>query len=412
MKLRRMEILYWRHSTKAQKRKGTCTIYIRVTIFGRRADLGSSGIKTYSDFWDQERQQFSACDPHASFKNEQLNEITSQLLGIYNEFLRKKQPVTALRVKDAFLRSEKPSTFMGAFSLFLKTKREEEPYVHSSYKTLNNVKSLFGRFLAHTKHQDIILEDMTPLLMEQYAAYMKQSKYEESYSVKSSRVVRQVVKWAKKEKLVQHDPLEDFSVKHEKKKKPVFITTTQLMYWSKFEFNSIYCQRAADLFVIYCRTGFHYQDLMQVIRNPERYIRTGIDEKNWIYKPRQKTEVEAKVPIHKFEDFIGPIVEKYGGWGNLPEMSNKDLNGYLKLCAVELNLFIPKDQQLFCRLSVKHGRNSFANYILNELAMDKERLITMLGRLSDTDTDLDVYVRPDEVGIIAAFARIKRVKVA
>jgi hypothetical protein len=401
-----METLFWRHSTPAQKRKGTCTIYSRVTIFGRRADLGSTGIKTYSDFWDQDRQQVSDCDPHASFKNEQLNDITSQLLGIYNEFLRKKQPLTALRVKEAYLRSDKPSTFMGAFSLFLKEYQEDESHEESSYKTLKNVKNLFGRFLVHSKQRDIILEDMTPLLMEQYATYMRKCKYEESYSVKSSRVIRQVVKWAKKKKLVSYDPMEDFSVKHEKKKKPIYLDTLQLTVWANHEFNNPFCQRAADLFVLYCRTGFHYQDLMQVIRDPEEYIRTGMDEKAWIYKPRQKTEVEAKVPIHKFEGLIDPIVNKYGGWGEVPYMTNKDLNGFLKLCAAEVNMILPRQHQIYYKLSVKHGRNTFCHHILNELAMDKERLITMLGRLSDTD--LDVYVRPDEVGIITAFERIEK----
>jgi hypothetical protein len=57
---RRMEILFWRHCTTAQKRKGMCTIYTRVTIFGRRAELGSTGIKTFADHWDQERQEVTA----------------------------------------------------------------------------------------------------------------------------------------------------------------------------------------------------------------------------------------------------------------------------------------------------------------------------------------------------------------
>ena len=406
MKPRRMEILFWRHATPSQKKKGTCTIYTRITIFGRREELGSTGIKTYVECWDPEHQVFTDSDPHASFKNEQLGEIKGQLLGIYNEFLRKKQPITALRIKEAYQRSDNPSTFLGAFSLFLKEYQEDESHEDSSYKTLRNVKNLFARFLMQTKRREIILDDMTPLLMEQYAAYMKKCKYQESYLVKSSRVVRQVVKWAKKKKMVGFDPMEDFSVKHEKKKKPIFLNTLQLTVWANHEFSNPFCQRAADLFVLYCRTGFHYQDLMQVIKDPAEYIRIGMDSKTWIYKPRQKTEVEAKVPLHKFESLVGPVIQKYGGWGNILTMTNKDLNGFLKLCAAEVNLQLPKEHHIYYKLSVKHGRNSFSHHILNELAMDKERLITMLGRLSTTD--LDVYVRPDEVGIITAFKRIEK----
>lgn len=69
----------------------------------------------------------------------------------------------------------------------------------------------------------------------------------------------------------------------------------------------------ADLFVLNARTGFHYQDLIQIIKNPSDYIVTGIDGKQWIIKPRQKTEVEAKVPIDQFKE-VKEIVSKYGGW--------------------------------------------------------------------------------------------------
>ncbi|WP_165933425.1 phage integrase SAM-like domain-containing protein [Arundinibacter roseus] len=398
-----MEILFWRHSTATQKRKGTCTLYLRVTIFGRRAELGSTSIRTFTDYWDQERQEILHSDPQSTFKNEQLNNIKSLLLGIYNELLRKKKAITADRVKQEFLRSDTQFTFMAAFSLFLKEYKADPSHAESSFKTLRNVRNLFGNFLFSIHRREVIIEDIDEGLMARYLSWMKSKHYEESYQVKTSRVVKQVVTWSKKKKMLDFDPLKDYAIKHEKKKKPIYLNNEQLLFWSTHNFISPSCQMAADLFVIYCRTGFHYQDLMQVIRNPDQHLRNGMDGKIWIYKPRQKTEVEAKVPVHQFANLVDPIISKYGGWNLLPTMTNKDLNGYLKLCVAHINQNLPVSNQIYDKLSVKHGRNSFCYHILNELAMDKERLITMLGRLSATD--LDVYVRPDEVGIINAFKK-------
>lgn len=82
-------------------------------------------------------------------------------------------------------------------------------------------------------------------------------------------------------------------------------------------FSHLITQEVTDLFVLYSRTGFHYQDLMQILRKPDAYIITGIDGRQWISKPRQRTGVDAKLPIEKFKE-IKEIVDKYGGWEKLP----------------------------------------------------------------------------------------------
>jgi hypothetical protein len=95
-----MEVLLWRHSTSSQKRKGTSTIYLRITVNGVREDIGSTGIRIIHDTWCDQIQRIKGEDHLSSFKNEQLGMIEIRLWAIYNDLLRRGQGSTAERIED------------------------------------------------------------------------------------------------------------------------------------------------------------------------------------------------------------------------------------------------------------------------------------------------------------------------
>jgi hypothetical protein len=172
-----MEILFWRHCTTAQKRKGMCTIYTRVTIFGRRAELGSTGIKTFADHWDQERQEVTALDPHGMFKNEQLTDCKAQILAIQNEFIRKRKTITADRIKDEYLRSGAQYTYLGAFAMFLAEYKSDTEHEESSFKTIRDtgVRMPFGGMRLAAQTVPLFLEALLLVRSERrLVVYMPQ----------------------------------------------------------------------------------------------------------------------------------------------------------------------------------------------------------------------------------------------
>lgn len=65
---KRMEILFWRHQTSSQRKKGQYTIYCRVTVGGEREDLGSTNMKTYYDFFNPDRERVESNSPHYTEK--------------------------------------------------------------------------------------------------------------------------------------------------------------------------------------------------------------------------------------------------------------------------------------------------------------------------------------------------------
>lgn len=398
-----MEILFWRHSTSSQKRRDVCSIYLRLTINGSREEIGSTHIKVHNSTWLESSQRISDQDPMSNFKNEQLSLIEGRLWAIYNDLLRKGQSVTAEKVRLLY---EVPDsiTYMAAFALFQKEYDANPKIAESSRKTLKNIRQLVIRYLIDENKLNILIEDFDEDILKGYQVWAQNHDYEESYIIRSSRGIKQITSFAKRKKLILADPLVDFKISHEKLKKPAYVDSIQLKVWRKHKFMHPTAQIVADIFVLYARTGFHYQDLMQIIKDPDEFIFTGIDANQWIIKSRQKTQVDAKLPIQNFEE-IKEIVDKYQGWKNIPTFTNSTMNMWLKICAAEVNLKLNRAQRIYPKLSVKHGRTSFCDYCLNELGIARDALLTMMGRVSAAE--LERYVRGDERGVVTAFGNIK-----
>jgi hypothetical protein len=137
-----------------------------------------------------------------------------------------------------------------------------------------------------------------------------------------------------------------------------------------------------------------------------------IAEFNFIQWNRGKTDVMAQVPANAWPE-VNQIVMKYGGWDKLPILSNQKTNDYLKLVAAELNvaimripLEVRKTKNLTFlpeKLTVKAGRKTLADWLLNELGWSKEAVKVVLGLT--TDKCLDSYVREDERRVLRELRR-------
>lgn len=263
--------------------------------------------------------------------------MKGRLWAIYNDLLRKGQGITAEKVRILYLVPDS-ITYMATFSLFQKEYDANPKIAESSRKTLKNIRQLVLRYLIEQNIQNILVEDFDEDIMKGYMIWARNQDYSESYIVRSSRGIKQITGFAKRKKLIISDPLADFKISHEKVKRPKYVDSLQLGIWRKHEFMHPTAQKVADLFVLYARTGFHYQDLMQIIKNPDEFIQTGIDRKQWIIKPRQKTEIEAKAPIDNFKE-IKEIVAKYGEWKDIPgEFGQCD---HLILCQIDHQPSLP-----------------------------------------------------------------------
>lgn len=392
MNIATMEISFWRHKSKI---KGKAKLYCRITIANERIDIGSTGLTIYHDHWNGER--ISQDDPQSFFKNEQLDIMRNQLRATFNDLFRKKEKITAAKIKRTYLGQSGSVTLLTAFTLYLadSARDQERDLESSSIEVYDNVRKKLTDFLIQQKATDLLVEDFDIIWIKKFRNWMKQVPvttqqvgHADSYIVKQTQTIKNVLTWAKLNKLADSNPLEGMRIKGADYGDPVFLTEEEFQTLRTHTFKNKYLQQTADVFIILCRSGFHYGDLLDFVKQYKTALRLGIDGEPWLIKDRIKTEVKIHVP--QFDE-VRETVEKYGGWESLPIKPLTKFNGLLKLVAAELNLHPD--------LSSKAGRKTFTDWCFNTLLLSTDTVKVLLGRKSDKG--LEVYGRPDERRVVA-----------
>ncbi|GAB3767407.1 site-specific integrase [Spirosoma horti] len=396
--VKRMEISFWRRKSK---QKNKVQLYCRIAVGGERVDIGSTGVTTYEDYWDGQR--VSDKDPEAFFKNEQIDIMRDHLRAIFNDLFRRKQKITAAKVRRIYESGTETVSLLSAFEMYLADSAQdpERNLKKTSIEVYDNVRKKLIDFLISEKALDLLVEDFDLTWVKKYRRWMKQIKFDghqvghaDSYVVKHTQTIKNVITWAKLKKIADTNPLEGMRIKNAEFDDPVFLSEEQFQALRSYPFDNVHLQRAADVFIILCRSGFHYGDLADFVQKNKTAVRMGLDGETWLIKDRIKTEVSIRVP--QFDE-VKQIVDKYGGWEKLPMTSLPKFNAWLKVIAAKLDL--PED------LSSKAGRKTFTDWCFNKLFLSTDSVKVVLGR--KTDKGLEVYGRPDERRVIGEMEQSK-----
>ena len=396
--VKRMEISFWRHKSK---QKDKVQLYCRISVAGERAEIGSTGITIWRDHWDGQR--ISDKDPEAFFKNEQIDIMRDQLRATYNDLFRRKEKITAAKIRRIFQSGNESVSLLSAFEMYL-TDSAQDPdrkLKKSSLEVYENVRKKLVDFLISQKALDLLVEDFDLTWVKKYRRWMKQLPLDgdqighaDSYVVKHTQTIKNVLTWAKLNKVADSNPLDGMRIKNAEYDDPVFLSEEQFQRLRTHTFENSHLQQAADIFVILCRSGFHYGDLTDFVQKSKTAVRKGLDGETWLIKDRIKTEVSIRVP--QFDE-VKTIIDKYGGWEKLPLTSLPKFNYWLKVIAGKLDL--PQD------LSSKAGRKTFTDWCFNTLLLSTDSVKVVLGR--KTDKGLEVYGRPDERRVIGELEQSK-----
>jgi integrase len=398
-----MDVSFWRRKSK---KLGKCTLYCRITVGGEQMDICSTGIEIWKDHWDGKK--ISKKEPQAQFWNEQLDIMSNHVRAIYNDLLRKKEKITAAKIKRLFVGQTSNVTILSAFELYLKDSEvdQERDLDPETVKVYDRVRKKLVDFLISEKALDLLLEDFDINWIKKFRNWMKtvqvnanQIGHADSYIIKQAQTIKNVLIWAKLKKLADINPLEGIKFKGPVWDDPVFLSDEQFEKLRTHKFKKSYVQETADVFIILCRTGFHYGDLKDFVKKYTTALRKGVDGEFWVMKERIKTDVKIHVPIF---DEVTQIVDKYGGWDKLPLRPLTKFNDYLKLIAAEPKLDLPED------LSSKAGRKTFTDWCYNTLHLSTDAVKVVLGRKSASG--LDVYGRPDERRVAAELKQSKEMQ--
>jgi integrase len=161
----------------------------------------------------------------------------------------------------------------------------------------------------------------------------------------------------------------------------VFLTLRELRLIEETEFKQDRLQQVKDCFVFSCYTGLSYVDVKGLTRDK---ITKGIDDRNWIYTKREKTDELVKIPILPQ---AWQILEKYRDYpthnGLLPICSNQKVNTYLKeiagACGVQKNI------------TFHVARHTFATTVMLSNGVPIETVSKLLGHTKLSTTQ--IYAR-------------------
>jgi len=147
-------------------------------------------------------------------------------------------------------------------------------------------------------------------------------------------------------------------------------------------------EQVRDIYVFSCFTGLAFVD----VRNLRaKDITTSFDDKLWIIKKRQKTNVQSNILLL---DIPKMILKKYSnkitGGKLLPVITNQRINSYLKeiadVCGIEKNL------------TFHLARHTFATTVTLAKGVPMETVSKMLGHTSIRTTQIYARITYSKIG--------------
>jgi site-specific recombinase XerD len=244
--------------------------------------------------------------------------------------------------------------------------------------------------------KDIYLKQLNFRFITDFEHYLRTYKNSKKQLMLSNNGVmkhlerfKKMINLAIKLEWMDKNPFSQFQLKYDKYDR-AFLNERELKLLETTEFTSERLQKIKDCFVFSCYTGLSYIDVKELTENN---IAKGIDNNNWIYTKREKTDELVKIPILPK---AWAILEKYkekkeeDDTSNLlPISSNQKTNTYLKE--------IIKDCGIHKNISFHVARHTFATTVMLSNGVPIETVSKLLGHTKLSTTQ--IYARVVETKI-------------
>lgn len=408
--LKNMELLFWYCKSKIP---GHGTIKLCIQMDGYPDANVTTKIKVAKEEWGGNRIRFKGTE-WAQTKNRQLRIMEAEIETLYG-FLQTSgydvnpsllaaawppltgKPLSYELVTDVLQnKSLKHTTLLETISWHIRNKRGVTPETLYTYKVKTENLEKYLRDIGKLSMRPEDFNEAEALsfcdwFLNQDNKKGKGHRMSQNHLYKHIILYVKALKEAKRRRLIITNPLIDFTVDKSDVKDLRHLKPQELQKLEMLSFRNVFdpnlrdkLEKVRDLFVFCCYTGFHYSD-RQSLKEDHLKVRAG---SLWVFKKRQKTNVEAKIKLHPKAI---SILEKYDGIENLPKMINKDNNELLKTLEIMIGVRIG--------LCTKIARKTFAHHCLNVWNLDKDTTAAMMG-LSSTKHISD-YAEIDETRIEA-----------
>lgn len=385
-------ILFYLRTSNLDK-KGMSTIFLRITVDGKRAEL-SLKRKVKPNTWCSISNRVIGRSPKVNEINNYLDELRICVRQIQGEFVLKKQPFTASIVKDRLL--NKGNELKTVLSIYddHNTKVKSligHDYTYSTYRRHIRTRNHLENFICNEYYKkDFFIENVDLEFVTRFEYYLKTNKAGGHNTItKYVTNFKKIVRIALANNWMNTDPFFHWKAKWQKTEREV-LTEKELQIIIKKEFKSHRLERTRDVFVFCCFTGLSYVDVKKLTMENIH----SVDNKQWIKILRTKTKVRSNIPLLPIAERIlrkyGMYLPKSEGLRLLPVLSNQKTNQYLK----EISEACGINKRMTFHLS----RHTFATTVTLSNGVPIESVSKMLGHSSLRTTQIYAKVLDHKLG--------------
>lgn len=353
-----MKILFLQKKAK-KNTKNEAPIYCRITLNGIRGNEFSTGVFCPVTHFDNKRQTIRNDD----IGNSKLLQLKKKIDTIFIELENKGEYITPVLLGEyANGKKQLNVTLIALLTEYMKLRERLYNIGKISFGTFRTSRircNNIAEYLTNTKQRNILIGDVRPKFAEDFYHWMLEHKGAEAYTCKNLQTLSAAIDYAVKEEYIKYNCLKSCRFSRGEAKKIVYLMPNDVEQLQKYKFDNEALQRAADLFLLQCYTGFTFSDLG--IFNPMLHIETD-KYGDWISYGRFKTGRDADLP---YTLKAKAIIKKYtnkklldNGGLKLPLISLTNYNKHLKSIAIALDFKI--------NLTTHIGRKTFGCIALND----------------------------------------------
>ncbi len=381
------KISYYLRSNYKNK-EGKCPIMIRISLNGKMANIGSSGLSIDPKKWDKKSYRMKTRKAEALQFNYQLDSITTSLNEIFIG-LKDDETLSIEKIKNTYLGvNQKVETFL---NIFQKYNDDILALVGISkskgtYQRYERTKKHFSNFLKQKyKRSDIKPIELTHLMLHDFEIYMKTTgNCSHNTTAKFIQRIRTICIFAQNSNLMIHNPFLNYKISFRKVDRG-YLLEEELKRIIKKKITIPRLEKVRDIFIFSCFTGLAYIDVANLTED-------NLIEKDghfWIMTHRKKTSTGSNILLL---DIPLQIIEKYRGVsdkGLLPILSNQKMNSYLKeiadICGITK------------KLTFHLARHTFATTVTLEKGVPLETVSKMLGHTNIKTTQIYARITTDKI---------------
>ena len=364
------------------KKTGMVPIYCRVKYSDTTVQFSTKMDVLYIN-WDSKRTRVKGNSKKAM--NLKLETLRISIIEKYDELIRTNVIITAKIIVDYYKNN---TLIMNSVINVFKQHNENMKSligIEYSYGSYKNYKTTLKHLIKYinTKYNtnDIFLNKINYDFIYNFSQFLLlHTECNHNGMMKHIQRFKKITNFCIKNNYITKDPFFGFKISF-KKSNRVYVTNNELHTLQNITLNSS-LSKVRDIFLFACYTGLSYIDLYNLsLKN----ITKGIDNLQWIYVKRQKTNIPSNIPILPV---AFSILKRYKKQKNInrifPMISNQKINKALKEISNLCN-FNKK-------LTFHSARHTFATTVTLTNGVPIESVSRMLGHNNIKTTQIYAQV--------------------